>query len=102
MAQITKINYRALSVNTVLFLMTFYFIFHAFSGDRGVFAYMKLSAKLKEQTLTLTELTSQRYALQRKVDLLHPKNLDLDLLDEIARRDLGLISQTEKVMYLGE
>lgn len=102
MANITKINYKALSINTILFLITIYFIFHSFSGDRGVFAYMKLSSKLKEQTTTLNELLSERDALQRKVDLLHPKNLDLDLLDEIARRDLGLISQTEKVMYLNE
>lgn len=96
----SKINYKALSINTVLFLMILYFILHSLNGERGVFAYIRLNSKLKEQHSTLIALVLERQNLEKQVHLLHPKTLDLDLLDEIARRDLGLISDTEKVLYL--
>lgn len=96
----TSVNYRVVTVNTVLILLIAYFIFHSLSGDRGVFAYFKLKKTLKEQTLALESLTEERTNLERTVKNLHPSSLNTDFLDELARQDLGLVGEGEKVVYL--
>ncbi len=94
------INYKVVTVNAVLLLLIAYFIFHSLSGDRGVFAYFKLKKTLKEQSAVAESLTQERTQLEKTVKNLHPNSLNTDFLDELARRDLGLVGEDEKVIYL--
>jgi cell division protein FtsB len=94
------VNYKVIALNTVLVLLIAYFIFHSLSGDRGVFAYFRLKKILKEQTEIAESLTNERLQLEKTVKNLHPNSLNIDFLDELARRDLGLIGADEKVIYL--
>jgi cell division protein FtsB len=70
------------------------------SGQRGFIAYLKLNKELKNKTFELNALTKQREVLESKVKLLYPKTLDLDLIDEIARKDMGLIEADEHLIML--
>lgn len=96
----TSVNYRVVTINTVLLLLITYFIFHSLSGDRGVFAYFRLKKTLKEQALALEILSEERIKLERIVKNLHPSSLNTDFLDELARQDLGLVGEGERVVYL--
>ena len=82
----------------VLLLVTAYFTYHAISGDRGYLAYIRLSQKLTTVENQLTVVQSEKLHLEHRVQHLRPEPLDLDLLDEQARRILGYASPDEYVM----
>lgn len=82
----------------VLLLVTMYFTYHAISGERGYLAYIKLNQKLTTVESQLTVTQSEKLYLEHRVQHLRPESLDLDLLDEQARRVLGYASPDEYVM----
>ncbi|MDF3047185.1 MAG: hypothetical protein K0R73_303 [Candidatus Midichloriaceae bacterium] len=94
------INYRVITVNTIMVMLIAYFVFHSLSGERGVFAYFRLKKVAKEQDVVLETLIEERTKLEHIVKYLHPNSLNTDFLDELARRDLGLVGEDEKIIYL--
>ncbi len=62
-----------------------YFVYHAAEGDRGLFAYFRLTHQIVESQAALEEVTAERRALERRVSLLRSESLDRDLLEERAR-----------------
>ena len=96
----SRYNHRLISLNAILLMLILYFLFHSLSGERGVFALIKLNRELKEKNLILDDILAEKQVIENRVKLLYPKSLDLDLLDEIARNDLGMIGQGEKAIIL--
>ncbi len=96
--------YHKISHNKILYfgfaLIILYFAFHTLTGNRGVFAYFKILNAINTQNLVLKELQNEKNQLQSQLNLLHPKTFSLDKIDEIAKRDLGLLSENEKIIYL--
>lgn len=83
---------------SLLFITLFsYFTFHAVSGERGLIAMAQLSKKVDESKTELDEIRAERIELEHKVSLLRTESLDLDLLDEEARKVLGYASKDETV-----
>ncbi|MDE3038312.1 MAG: septum formation initiator family protein [Pseudomonadota bacterium] len=81
-------------------LAMFYLGFHVFCGERGLLALFTESRRLAALTTELAAVQAERAALERKDKLLSDDSLDLDLLDEQARRELGLAGKDEKVYIL--
>jgi cell division protein FtsB len=77
-----------------------YLAFHALSGERGIYAFLKQSRNLDASQQELAKLSAERKALENNVHLLSDDSLDLDLLDEQARRVLGKVDQHEVVVIL--
>lgn len=90
-------NYKRLLINTILSLSLIYFVFHSFYGNRGIIAYFTLSQKLQKSYSELESLRAERVELEHKVKLLRPESLDQDMLDQEARRVLGIASPKEQV-----
>ena len=84
---------------TLLLALLTYFVFHAIAGNRGIVAYFKLNQKLSKTSVELDNLRSERIDLEHKVRLLKPP-IDLDMLDEQARRVLGIAKTNEKVFVV--
>ena len=78
----------------------FYLAFHALNGERGIYALLKQSRNLEVSQQELLRLVAERKALENNVMLLGNESLDLDLLDEQARRILGKVNQDEIVVIL--
>lgn len=76
----------------------FYFAFHAFHGERGVFALFQNQHQLIEVEHDLQVARSERMTLEKRVSGLRVNSLDLDLLDEQARNMLGLSKENEMIM----
>lgn len=79
-------------------LAIFYLIFHVLSGERGVYALLKEDRKLEVLKAELVNLQAQRKELEHNVRLISSESLDLDMLDEQARRVLDNASQNEVVI----
>ena len=90
---------RRVGGSMFLVLVMFYLGFHAVSGERGVFALFKETRKLEKLQTELTEVKTKHEALERKVRLLSDNSLDLDLLDEQARRVMGMAGKDEIVYF---
>jgi len=82
-------------------LILFYLGFHTVSGERGVFALLREKARLGQLQTQLVEVKEKRQELEKKVANLRSDNLDLDLLDEQARKVLGTTGKGEVVLFLG-
>ncbi|MEH6402418.1 MAG: septum formation initiator family protein [Sneathiella sp.] len=76
-----------------------YFSYHLIEGDRGLFAYLKLQHEIQAAEAEYQISFLERTRLEKRVGLLDPKNLDLDMLEERAREVLGLAHPDELVIY---
>lgn len=83
----------------LLVLALFYLAFHAVSGERGLYAWLRESKRLEAMKVELADTIAQREAYERKIKLLAPESIDLDMLDEQAREVLGFAGPGEVVIY---
>ncbi|WP_193221971.1 septum formation initiator family protein [Amylibacter sp. SFDW26] len=91
------------ALSTSMFLVTAvllmaYFAFAAIQGDFGHFKRNQVNAEALELQTQLAQLTSQREYLENKTKRLSDKYLDLDLLDEQARKVLGMAREDEIII----
>jgi cell division protein FtsB len=98
---LTELRRRARLVVGPVFGITLvaYFSYHLVVGDRGLSAWLSVSQQVKEAQATLTEITAERSALDRRVNLLRPDHLDRDMLDERARATLNLAGPNDRVIF---
>ncbi|MBN8532101.1 MAG: septum formation initiator family protein [Alphaproteobacteria bacterium] len=79
-------------------IVLIYFGYHALNGDRGVFALLRLSRELEVAETEHAALKAENDKTERKVLLLRPDSLDLDMADEKARMLLGYVGKDELVI----
>ena len=79
--------------------VTSYFVWSAVNGGRGLRAKEAYRAQMAKLDTELTDLTNQRKQLERRVQMMSPNSLDRDLLEEEARTVLGLVRESELVVF---
>jgi cell division protein FtsB len=67
-----------------------YLTFAALQGEHGLFSLFQVEAQENRLRAELTELRAQREEVSNRTRRLSSQHLDLDLLDEQARKVLGL------------
>ena len=98
MNQSSKVNSCFGPLITLVMLFVFcYFAYHSISGSRGLLALIDLNKQVNEAKSELDVVSSDRLKLENKVKLLWEEALDLDMLDEQARRLLGYVAEDETV-----
>ena len=75
-----------------------YLAWHGWHGPRGYAYQEQLSGKLAILELDLQEVDKHRVALEARVALMRPEHVDLDMLDELARKSLGMVQSNELVI----
>lgn len=79
----------------VLIAMMGYLTFAALQGEHGLFRLFQIEAQATRLEAELEALKAQRAVVANKARGLAPETLDLDLLDEQARKVLGLARADE-------
>lgn len=77
----------------------FYLGFHTLSGERGVVALFKETKKLEALTAELSATRAERVTLEKRIKLMSNSSLDLDMLDEQAKKVLGYAGKDEVVLF---
>lgn len=100
MSAVREIRRHSLAaiVPVICFAAIGYFAYHAMEGEHGINAYTRLTLQIQDTKVALAELTAERRTLERRVDLLRASGLDADMLDEQAKKVLGLIKPGERVI----
>lgn len=101
MKSIHDSSFRIRKIIAIVLLVTlvFYFLYNILSGDRGVLALFKLSERHKILQEEVQILEEERTILQNKVSRMRSDSLDLDLLEEQARKNLGY-GREEETVYI--
>ena len=86
------------------FLITFfifiYLVYFLVNGQRGLLKYFYLTKQAEEYNHTLANLKAENDYYIDRTKRLQPNTVDLDFLDEQARKKLGLIDKNEIVIIL--
>ncbi len=83
---------------TLAALLFGYFVLHAFQGDRGILAWMRLRQEVAQAETMLASTAVERARLEARTRILKTDNLDPDLLEERARIMAGLGRANEFVI----
>lgn len=78
--------------------LIFYFAYNAYTGDHGLVAKRSYEDEMSRLESELSDLKSQRIALEHKVSLLDATRLDPDMLDEEGRRQLSFVHPHDLVL----
>lgn len=84
----------------LLALFLVYIYYHTISGERGLTTWLTLSDKIEQLERENTALEKKVEALETEVNRLSPQNPDIDYLDELARRNLGVLHPDEKIIIV--
>lgn len=93
-------RFRTAAGPMVIALIGSYFAYHAVQGEHGLIAYVKLRGQVTQAETIAADLADERAMLERRVVLLRPDHLDLDMLDEAVRRQLHFVHPDEIVILL--
>ena len=88
-----------ITLSAVCLILCFYFIIASFKGEFGVFTKYQLLAKEKALTIELKLVREENKAVKNKISRLSDTGLDLELLDQQARKILGLIGEDELIVF---
>ena len=88
-----------ITLSAICLILCFYFIIASFKGEFGVSSKYKLLAKEKKLTKELKFINKKNKAIKNKIRRLSDTALDLELLDQQARKILGLIGEDELIVF---
>ena len=93
--------YNPLRFKSSFFLafVFFYFAFHLVTGERGLLAYVRLKNEMETARKKATIVETKKQELSKNVAGLRDDSLNLDLLEELARKDLGYSKKDEVVLF---
>ena len=75
--------------------LPFYLFFHMIAGERSISALGNLQKEYEMKQASLQEMDDDNAKLAQKIKLLQNNHVDQDLLEELARKKLGLIYKNE-------
>lgn len=81
------------------FSVIIYFLCCSIIGKKGLVEYFALKHKVEGREIKKEELAAKMHLKQNMVEGMNVKSLDIDLLDEEARRVLGYSGKNEVVIY---
>ena len=97
-----RVPYRTIIVLLTCALGLLYVGYQTVQGERGVLGWIERSAEVERTRAEVAALAAERQKLERRVSQLRSDNLDLDLLDQEARRLLNLGHPDEEVLFLDD
>jgi cell division protein FtsB len=83
-------------------LLVIYCAYHASEGKSGLRAYFRQEGELKILEVQAAQLAARKAQLENQKQLLSANHLDPDMLDEMARRNLGFVAPNEQMLQMPE
>lgn len=97
-AQEIRRRFRQAVFPTVSICVAAYFGYHLVQGDYGLVSWLRMSHEIEQTKAELARVSAEREVLERRVSLLRPESLDLDMIEERARVTLGFAAENDVVI----
>lgn len=94
-----KIHLRIRVIPLFCILMSIYFIYHTIQGNRGLRRSWQLDQEIALARDIAKETAEEKKLMTAKVKSLSPTSLDLDQLEESARRVLNMGNPNDQVIF---
>ena len=94
-----RVRYRTIIVLLTCALGLLYVGYQSVQGERGLLRWVERSAEVERTRAEVAALAEERRKLEHRVSRLRSDNLDLDLLDQEARRMLNLGHPDEEIIF---
>ena len=78
--------------------LTTYFAYHAFAGEQGLGHWSDMQETLADKQAELREIKAANDQLRADIARLTPGTVDPDLVEQLAREDLGFVYPDEIVL----
>lgn len=78
--------------------LIYYFSFHILNGKYGILSYKNTENILIEKKNTLSKKEDYINRQKNKIERLDSNNIDMDLLDEKLKENVGLVEKNEIVL----
>ncbi len=91
---------RNAAVPAIAFSVICFFGGYALYGANGALAWGAYHHALHERELVLLKTEQQRDELANRVALLDPRHANPDLVDELVRKNLGVVGKDEVIIPL--
>ncbi|MBU6206716.1 MAG: septum formation initiator family protein [Alphaproteobacteria bacterium] len=88
------------AVPAIAFGVIGFFGAYALFGSNGILAWGDYQRALHQRQAALQVAQIERARLQNRVDLLNPAHDNPDLVDELVRQRLGVVSKDEVILPL--
>jgi cell division protein FtsB len=85
----------------VVMCLIAYFCYHAVQGELGLLSYVRLERQKPSLEAEAAAVAAHRSTLEHRVRLMAPDKVDPDLLDELARYELGF-AHPDEIVILNE
>lgn len=89
---------RQVSVLLLCGGLTVYFGYHTINGRHGLETRTRLIERSAALEREIKSLETVRVRLERELALLNDPNVDLDYVEELARRQLGLAARDDRIL----
>ncbi|MFC7290512.1 FtsB family cell division protein [Hirschia litorea] len=93
---------RSFVISIVLSLVLVYFAYNALAGDQGLAKWTDLQKQEKELSLVLEGIQREKLDTQTRIDRLSSETLDLDYLEELARKKLAYARSDEIILNVSD
>lgn len=97
--QRVKQNFAASIVPLFCACFVVYLGYHGLYGDHGLITMLRLNKEIERFEFELAAKQDESKILERRIRLLRPESLDVDLLDERARAQLGYARSNDLVIF---
>lgn len=94
-----NVSKKPFIISCVCISIVSYFILYTIFGQRGVIDYFNLRSNLQEKNLVKDQLFMKIQDKNNLVNGMKNESLNLDLLDEEVRRNLGYAKKNEIILY---
>lgn len=92
------VSKRQVSVLLLCGGLTVYFGYHTMKGRHGLEARTRLIERSATLEREIKSLETVRVRLERELALLNEPGADLDYVEELARRHLGLAAREDRIL----
>ena len=93
---------RSVFLNLFLCIVLLYFVANALSGEQGLAQWAKLQKKEDALQQKLASLKVEKLEIQSRIERLSPETLDLDYIEEIARKRLAYVKKDEVIIVVDQ
>lgn len=91
---------RAAIAPAAALIVVAFFGGYALFGANGALAWGDYSKRLDQRKHELAKVEAERARLEHRVALLDPRHADPDLVDELVRKEMGVVKKDEIVIRL--